>query len=207
MSRPFTIGLTGGIGSGKSAVSDRFAELGAAIVDTDAIAHELTGLGGAAMPAIAAAFGDSVVQADGALDRTAMRGLAFGDSSARARLEAILHPMIRAESDARVRRAGAPYVILAVPLLVESGSFRERCDRILVVDCPEAMQVERVRTRSGLSEQQVRAIMAAQASRAQRLAAADDVVDNSGSLEALNARVAELDGQYRALASSAARLS
>ena len=207
MPRPYVVGLTGGIGSGKSAVADRFAGLGAALVDTDAIAHELTGPGGAAMPAIAAAFGDCVVQADGALNRTAMRALAFSDGSARARLEAILHPMIRAESDARVRRAEAPYVILAVPLLVESGSFRERCDRVLVVDCPEAMQVERVRARNGLSEQQVRAIMAAQASRAQRLAAADDVVDNSGSLEALNARVAELDGQYRALASSAARLS
>ena len=207
MPRPFVVGLTGGIGSGKSAVADRFAGLGAALVDTDAIAHELTGPGGAAMPAIAAAFGDCVVQANGALDRTAMRALAFSDGSARARLEAILHPMIRAESDARVRRAEAPYVILAVPLLVESGSFRERCDRVLVVDCPEAMQVERVRARNGLSEQQVRAIMAAQASRAERLAVADDVVDNSGSLDALDDRVAELDGEYRALASSAARLS
>jgi dephospho-CoA kinase len=207
MPRPFVVGLTGGIGSGKSAVADRFAGLGAALVDTDAIAHELTGPGGAAMPAIAAAFGDCVVQANGALDRTAMRALAFSDGSARARLEAILHPMIRAESDARVRRAEAPYVILAVPLLVESGSFRERCDRVLVVDCPEAMQVERVRARNGLSEQQVRAIMAAQASRAERLAVANDVVDNSGSLDALEARVAELDRQYRALASSAARLS
>ena len=207
MPRPFVVGLTGGIGSGKSAVADRFAGLGAALVDTDAIAHELTGPGGAAMPAIAAAFGDCVVQADGALNRTAMRALAFSDGSARARLEAILHPMIRAESDARVRRAEAPYVILAVPLLVESGSFRERCDRVLVVDCPEAMQVERVRARNGLSEQQVRAIMAAQASRAERLAVADDVVDNSGSLDALDDRVAELDGEYRTLASSAARLS
>ena len=207
MPRPFVVGLTGGIGSGKSAVADRFAGFGAALVDTDAIAHELTGPGGAAMPAIAAAFGDCVVQADGALNRTAMRALAFSDGSARARLEAILHPMIRAESDARVRRAEAPYVILAVPLLVESGSFRERCDRVLVVDCPEAMQVERVRARNGLSEQQVRAIMAAQASRAERLAVADDVVDNSGSLDALDDRVAELDGEYRTLASSAARLS
>ena len=207
MPRPFVVGLTGGIGSGKSAVADRFAGFGAALVDTDAIAHELTGPGGAAMPAIAAAFGDCVVQADGALNRTAMRALAFSDGSARARLEAILHPMIRAESDARVRRAEAPYVILAVPLLVESGSFRERCDRVLVVDCPEAMQVERVRARNGLSEQQVRAIMAAQASRAERLAVADDVVDNSGSLDTLDDRVAELDGEYRALASSAARLS
>ena len=207
MPRPYVVGLTGGIGSGKSAVADRFAGLGAALVDTDAIAHELTGPGGAAMPAIAAAFGDCVVQANGALDRTAMRALAFSDGSARARLEAILHPMIRAESDARVRRAEAPYVILAVPLLVESGSFRERCDRVLVVDCPEAMQVERVRARNGLSEQQVRAIMAAQASRAERLAVADDVVDNSGSLDALDDRVAELDGEYRTLASSAARLS
>jgi dephospho-CoA kinase len=201
MAQPFVVGLTGGIGSGKSAVADCFAARGIEIVDTDAIAHELTGAQGAAMPAIGAAFGQQAMCADGSLDRAAMREIVFNDASARERLEAILHPMIRAESAARVRRATSPYVILAVPLLIESGNFRARCDRVLVVDCPEALQVERVRIRSGLSESQTRAIMAAQASRADRLAAADDVIDNSGDLDALTAQVVILDRHYRDAAS------
>ncbi len=207
MPRPYVIGLTGGIGSGKSAVTERFAALGASIVDTDAIAHELTAAHGAAMPAIAAAFGEAVLRADGALDRAAMRELAFGDRAVRERLEAILHPLIRTESDVRTLNAAAPYVILAVPLLIESGAYRARCDRVLVVDCAEATQIARVQMRSGLAEQQVRAIMAAQASRTHRLAAADDIVDNSGTLDALDPQVVALDKCYRTLASSAARLS
>lgn len=203
--QPFVVGLTGGIGSGKSAVAERFAQAGATIVDTDAIAHELTGPNGAAMPAISIAFGESVVGPDGALDRAAMRALAFSDPASRGQLEAILHPMIRAESDARVRHAKAPYVILAVPLLVESGAYRDRCDRVLVVDCPEALQVERVRTRSGLTDQQIRAIMAVQATRADRLAIADDVIDNSHSLATLNAAIAGFDRQYRILAANRTR--
>ncbi|MCL2656216.1 MAG: dephospho-CoA kinase [Betaproteobacteria bacterium] len=201
MTQPFVIGLTGGIGSGKSAVAHCFAAHGIEIVDTDALAHELTGAKGAAMPAICAAFGQQVMCADGALDRAAMREIVFNDASARERLEAILHPMIRTESVARVRQATSPYVILAVPLLIESGAYRARCDRVLVIDCPEALQVERVRIRSGLSESQTRAIMAAQASRADRLAAADDVIDNSRDLDALTAQVAALDRHYRAMAS------
>ncbi len=204
MPPPFVVGLTGGIGSGKSAVAERFAARGAAIVDTDAIAHALTGPGGAAMAAIAAAFGPGVMRGDGALDRPAMRRLAFSDPAARQRLEAILHPLIRAESarQAEAAAAGHPYVLLAVPLLIESGSYRERCRRILVVDCPEALQITRVMARNQLSEDEVRAILAAQASRAERLAAADDVITNDGRLEQLDGQVAALDQRYRELAGS-----
>lgn len=202
---PFVVGLTGGIGSGKSAVAERFAAKGAAVVDTDAIAHALTGPGGAAMAAIGAAFGPEVVRADGALDRPAMRRLAFADPAARQRLEAILHPLIRAESDRQAKAAADhPYVLLVVPLLVESGTYRERCQRILVVDCPEAVQIARVMARNGLAEAEVRAILAAQASRAERLAAADDVIVNDGALEALEPRIDALDRDYRRLAAALA---
>ncbi|WP_374244146.1 dephospho-CoA kinase [Zoogloea sp.] len=197
---PYVVGLTGGIGSGKSAAAAVFHELGAAIVDTDLIAHRLTAPGGAAMAAIEAAFGAGVVADDGALNRPAMRALAFEDSAARKRLEAILHPMIRDESERQCRAATAPYAILAVPLLIESGAYRERVARLCVVDCPEDVQVARVMARSGLDARQVRAIMAAQASRATRLAAADDVVDNAGSLEALRTQVARLHRDYLARA-------
>lgn len=197
--QPFTVGLTGGIGSGKSAAADRFEALGAAIVDSDRIAHELTGPGGAAMEAIEAAFGTAVIGADGALDRVAMRAQVFAAPEARVRLEGILHPLIRAESLRRVAEARAPYVMLVVPLLIESGSFRERCDRIAVVDCPEAVQIARVQARSGLDEAQVRAIMAAQATREARLAAADDVIDNSADLTHLNRQVEVLHTRYLAL--------
>lgn len=192
----FVVGLTGGIGSGKSSVADLFVARGAALVDTDAIAHELTGAGGAAMPALRAAFGDAVLRADGGLDRAAMRARVFADPAAKARLEAILHPSIRAEADRRCRAAGAPYVILAVPLLVESGSYRQRCDRILVVDCAEATQLARVIARNGLDEAEVRAIIAAQAARPARLAAADDVIDNDGAPESLPAQVERLHQEY-----------
>lgn len=195
MSR-YVVGLTGGIGSGKSAAADLFAALGAGMVDTDVIARELTGPGGAAMPAIAAAFGPGVIGSDGALDRTAMRRRAFADAAARKRLEAILHPLIRAESDRRSRASPAPYVVLVVPLLVESGSYRERCDRVCVVDCSEATQVARVQARSGLTQAEVRAIMATQASREERLAAADDVIDNEGALAALAPQVEALHREY-----------
>ena len=196
----FVVALTGGIGSGKSTVADLFAARGAALVDSDAIAHELTGAGGAAMPRLAAAFGPAVVTPEGALDRAAMRRLAFADSSVRGRLEAILHPLIRQESDRRCQAATAPYVILAIPLLVEGGGYRERADRVLVVDCPEADQVARVMARSGLNADEVKRIMAAQASREQRLAAADDVIDNGGGAAALVPRVDALHCQYLRLA-------
>ncbi|NMF89502.1 dephospho-CoA kinase [Aromatoleum petrolei] len=201
---PYVIGLTGGIGSGKSAAADRFAELGAAIVDTDAIAHALTGAGGQAIPAIRAAFGDAVITPEGALDRKAMRDRAFADPDERRRLEAILHPAIGAESAHQVGAARSPYVVLVVPLLVESGKYRERCDRLCVVDCPVEVQIARVMTRSRLPEEQVRAIMATQASREQRLAVADDVIDNGGDLATLIAQVDRLHENYLAAARAVA---
>ncbi|HRP25215.1 MAG TPA: dephospho-CoA kinase [Thauera sp.] len=198
--RPYIVGLTGGIGSGKSAATERFAALGASVVDTDHIAHALTAPGGAAIDAIRNSFGDAMIAADGSLDRAAMRARAFSQPDARRQLEAILHPMIRDESARQCRAAVGPYVILAVPLLVESGSYRGRCDRICVVDCPEALQIERVSRRSGLDEAQIRAIMATQASRQQRLAVADDVIDNGGSLAALQTQVDRLHAAYLAAA-------
>jgi len=198
--RPWVVGLTGGIGSGKSAAADRFGELGATLVDSDLIAHQLTGPGGAAMAAIEAAFGPDVVADDGALDRAAMRARVFEAPAERARLEAILHPMIRTESERQCRAATSAYVVMVVPLLIESVDFRQRCARVVVVDCPEAIQIARVKARSGLDEAQVRAIMAAQSSRADRLAAADDVIDNSGDLDALYRQVDSLHARYLALA-------
>ena len=201
----FIVGLTGGIGSGKSTVADLFVAHGASLVDTDAIAHQLTAAGGLAMPAIVGAFGSDVADVNGALDRAAMRRLVFADAGARERLEAILHPIIRQVSAERCALAITPYVILAVPLLVESGDFRQRCDKIVVVDCTESVQISRVMARSALSEKEVRAILAAQASREQRLAAADDVIDNSGGLTKLYPRVAELHIKYLANSSEKAK--
>lgn len=194
----YIVGLTGGIGSGKSAVADLFAALGAAVVDTDAIAHSLTGPDGAAMPTIQAEFGDRVASADGALDRAAMRGIVFADPSARKRLEAILHPMIRAESEQQVATGAvlAPYVILMVPLLIESGDYRKRVDRIAVVDCAEATQISRVMSRNNLPKDEVERILAAQATRAERLAAADDIIDNDGALADLPPRIERLHQRY-----------
>ncbi len=201
----FIVGVTGGIGSGKSTVANLFAELGAAVVDTDALAHELTGPGGAAMPEIARAFGGSVLRTDGSLDRAAMRQLCFSDPAARKRLEAVLHPMIRSESVGRCRRAShAPYVLLVVPLLVESGAYREHLGRILVIDCAESVQVARVMARSRLTADEVRAIMATQASREERRAAADDVLTNDGGLDALQPQVLRLHHRYVELAREAA---
>ncbi len=197
---PCVIGLTGGIGSGKSAAADLFASLGAAVVDTDVIAHELTRPGGAAIPEVRRLFGDACIAADGSMDRKKVRDLVFSDPSAKARLEGLLHPMIRAESQRRIAAAAAPYVVHVVPLLVESPDYRNRVRRVVVVDCTEAVQVERVMRRSGLSDGEVRRIIAAQVSRATRLAAADDVIDNSGPLAALEPQVRALHGRYLALA-------
>jgi len=198
----FVVGLTGGIGSGKSAAADAFAELGARVVDTDAIAHELTGTAGAAIPEIARQFGKAFIDASGAMDRKRMRDLIFSDAEEKQRLEALLHPMIRAESERRIAAAASPYVVHVVPLLVESPDYRSRVGRVLVVDCPEALQVSRVRQRSGLPEGEVRRIIASQIQRERRLAAADDVIDNSGSIAALQQQVRELHEKYLALARS-----
>lgn len=192
------VGLTGGIGSGKSVVAARFAALGASIIDTDQIARGMTVPGGPAMPAIVAEFGPEFADASGAMDRERMRALVFSDLGAKARLEAILHPLIRATALAAAESATGAYVIYDVPLLVESGSWRDRVDRVLVVDCPEDVQVARVTARSGLDASQVLAIMATQATRAARLAAADDIIDNEGELAALAPQIARLHDLYLA---------
>ena len=190
------IGLTGGIGSGKSTVADLFAAQGVAVVDTDLIAHDLTGPAGAAMPEILAAFGDSVRQPNGGLDRVAMRRQVFADPQVRQQLEGILHPRIRSEAERRCRLATTPYVLLVVPLLIESGAYRDRVRRVLVVDCDEATQVARVVARSGLSPEEVRRIIATQLARAERLAAADDVIVNIAGVAALEPQVLAMHERY-----------
>jgi len=196
----FSVGLTGGIGSGKTTVANMFAALGAALIDTDQIAHALTMPDGIAMPAIAAQFGPDFIAPTGALDRDRMRAQVFADPAAKNRLEAILHPLIKSECDRAAQQAQGPYLMFVVPLLVESGNWKTRVSRVLVVDCTEQQQLMRVMQRSGLSEVQVRAIMATQATRAQRLAAADDVVPNEGDPAALAPQVARLHALYCALA-------
>lgn len=201
--RPFSVGLTGGVGSGKSTIAGMLMRHGAATVDADAIAHELTRTGGAALGAIRAAFGDAAIAADGALDREWMRGQAFADPGVRRRLEAILHPLIRQESERRAREhaaAGSPYVVFVIPLLVESGDARGRFHRILVVDCSTATQVARVCRRPGIDTSTALSILAAQATRAQRLAAADDVLFNESPLDETEPRVERLHGRYLELA-------
>ena len=194
--RIWRIGLTGGIGSGKSTVAALFAELGAAVIDADAISRSLTAAGGRAIPAIREQFGDAMVAADGAMDRQAMRERVFRDPGARARLEAIIHPLvgrITQEQGDQALRAGARCLVHDVPLLVESGRrWRAQVDRVIVVDCDTATQQARVTARSGLSAEEVGRIIAQQASRAQRLACADMVIFNQGlSLQALRATVQE----------------
>ena len=197
------VGLTGGIGAGKTTVADRLGALGATLIDADAISRALTSAGGAAIGALRAAFGESALDASGALDRDAMRALAFADSGARERLEAVLHPLIRAESDRARREATGAYVVLVVPLLFETGG-QARVTRTLVVDTPEEIQVSRVRARSGLDEAAVRAIMAAQWPRWRRLQMADDVVWNGGAAEALDGQCRRLHALYAALAAAPA---
>jgi dephospho-CoA kinase len=194
------IGLTGGIGCGKSTVADMFAERGAALIDTDQIAHRLTISGGAAIPAIRAQFGDVFIAASGAMDRARMREHVFADSEAKQRLESILHPLIRVEADNAARRANGVYLIFVVPLLIESGDWKQRISRLLIVDCPEPLQISRVMSRNGLSDQQVSAIMRSQASREVRLAAADDVIVNDGDTAALTPQVDRLHAFYMLLA-------
>lgn len=196
---PFTVGLTGGIGSGKSTVSDLFAALGVDIIDTDEIARALTASGQPAVSRIEQEFGPEVVQRDGALDRMRMRELAFSNSTAREALQSILHPLIRDEVQRRLSVSDAPYAIVVVPLLVESKGYKF-ADRILVVDCSEQRQIERVMRRSGLPKDQVEAIMATQASRSDRIAAADDVIPNEDGVAELRAKVKQLHEKYLTLA-------
>ena len=192
------IGLTGGIGSGKSTAAGMLAALGAPVVDADEISRELTAPGGAALPALREAFGEAIVPPGGALDRAAMRALAFSDPAARARLEAILHPMIREEAARRIAAASGPYAVLVVPLLFESGSWAGRVERVVVVDLDEALQVRRTQERSRLRPDEVRAIMATQWPRWRRLQAADEVLWNGGSLEDLRAQCERLHARLAA---------
>jgi len=198
----FVVGLTGGIGSGKSAVASAFRALGVEVADADEIAHELSAPGREGHQAVVAALGPGVLAPDGALDRAAIRARAFSDDAFRARLEAALHPPIRAEIRRRVEAWRGDYGVLVVPLLLERGGTAGLVDRVLVVDCPEDEQVRRVGRRSGLGEREVRAIMATQLSRRDRLARADDVLDNAGPPEAIPPAVARLDRSYRALAAA-----
>lgn len=198
------VGLTGGIGSGKSAVADLFAALGVPVVDADAIAHDLSRPGRPGHEAVLAAFGPGVLAPDGTLDRAALRREVFADPAARARLEAVLHPLIRGEARKAIGTWAAPWGLVVVPLLFERGGFDGVVGRTIVVDCPEDEQLRRVVARSGLTEAEVRAIMATQLPRAERVARADDVIDNGGPRSALAAQVAALDARYRALAGAAA---
>jgi dephospho-CoA kinase len=206
------IGLTGGIGSGKSTVAAMLAGHGAACIDSDAVARELTAAGGAALAPIRAAFGDAFIGTDGALDRARMGKLVFADAGQRARLEAILHPLIRERCLELAQRseASAPVVVFEIPLLAERSAAPAEAerrsaradlalDRVLVVDCPVEHQLARAIARGNMPESQVRAVLAAQATRAQRLDIADDVIVNAGALDALRQRVAELWSHYTGL--------
>jgi len=198
----FTVGLTGGIGSGKSTVADCFAAHGVPVIDTDVIARDLTAPGGAALEAIRSAFGETVMRADGGLDRAALRRRVFADAGDRRRLEAILHPRIRRAVEQARAALTASYALIVIPLLVETGGYPDLLNRVLVVDCPEELQVARVMARSGLAHDEVTAILAAQAGRAERLAAADDVIVNTASPEALRSQVTALHRRYQTLASA-----
>jgi dephospho-CoA kinase len=196
----FAVGLTGGIGSGKTTVANLFGAQGAGIVDADEISRKLTGPAQPAVAEIGRKFGAQFVAADGSLDRARMRSLVFANPSARKDLEAILHPLVRQESRRQILASTAPYVVVVVPLLVESGAPRNRMDRILVVDCSPETQVSRVMERSGLSRSDVLAIIATQASREQRLSEADDIIHNDDGLEMLSAQVNPLHLRYLDLA-------
>jgi dephospho-CoA kinase len=204
--RRFAIGLTGGIGSGKTAVARQLAELGAATIDTDEIAHAVTSAGGAALPALRSAFGDQAVGGDGALDRTWMRELAFSQPQRKRELESLLHPLIREEAlhRAQVAASQSPYLVFVVPLLVESGTWAREVDRVLLVDCSRAIQIERVRVRSQLALGRIESIIDQQATRAARLSAAADVLFNESSLAALAIRCRRLHEVYLRLAAAAA---
>lgn len=190
----FKLGLTGGIGSGKSKVAEMLAALGATVIDTDVIAHELTAPSGRAIDAIRSAFGDRAIAANGALDRRYMRTLVFDVPDERKRLEAILHPLIGQEAERQANEAQGCYVVFVVPLLVESGRWVDRLDRVCVVDCEPQTQIERVQARSGLNRERIEQIIEVQASREQRLALADDVIDNGAHIS-----LGELESQVLGL--------
>ena len=197
--RPLRIGLTGGIASGKSTVAELFAELGIPVIDTDIIARDVVEPGQPALAEIRERFGEGVFDAEGRLDRAMMRKLIFADDKARRDLEAILHPRIGAETQKRSREAAGPYQVIVVPLLTESALL-DFVDRVLVVDCDEELQVQRLLARDAETTEQARRILAAQADRGERLSIADDVIDNNGDLRSTRRSVIELDRLYRRLA-------
>jgi dephospho-CoA kinase len=200
--RPFRVALTGGIASGKSTVAGLFAALGVPVIDTDVIAREVVEPGQQALTQVAEAFGADVLDADGRLDRKRMRERIFADADARRRLEAILHPAIRAETERQSQAAGGPYQVLVIPLLAEGGR-RDHVDRVLLVDVPEELQIQRVMWRDGVSHGDAQASLNAQATRAQRLAMADDVLRNTGRVDDLREQVAGLHQQFLRLAAAA----
>jgi len=202
VSSKLLIGLTGGIGSGKTSVANGFAERGASVIDTDVISRDLTASGGAAIATIRLAFGDTMITAQGAMDRAKMRALIFSDANQKARLEAILHPMIYNEVVRQTTNATGLYMVYVIPLLVETGRWnRTNLNRILVVECEEELQVQRVMQRDGLSEQMVKSIMAQQATRAQRLAVATDIIQNQTTVDALMPEIDRLHQLYYQLSS------
>ncbi len=203
MARRYRVGLTGGIACGKTTVANLFAALGASIVDTDVLAREVVAPGSPLLPQIAAHFGDRVLQKDGSLDRARLRELVFANPAERQWLESLTHPAIRELTDARCESATGRYVIVAIPLLVETQGAK-RFDRVLVVDCDPAMQLARLQARDGSTSREAAQILAAQASREQRLAVADDVILNNGDIAALRDQVEKLHRQYSAAASSPA---
>ena len=200
MDNVWRIGLTGGIGSGKSTAAHVLAQLGAAVIDADAVARSVTAPGGPAMAPLRAAFGDAVIDAQGGLDRQRMRELAFTDAKAKAQLEAIVHPLVKAAIDEQAQsalEAGARVLVFDIPLLVESGRWRERVDGVLVIDCSEETQIARVQARNGWPRAQILAVIQAQATRAQRQAAADWLILNEGlGLDAFAAAVTQLARQW-----------
>ena len=195
MNKRFTVGLTGGIASGKSLVSDRLAALGAAVVDTDVISREQTAAGTPALGEIVREFGPDLVAADGALDRARLRALVFSDSGARKRLEAILHPRIRTAAWERATQTPGSYLVMVIPLLVETG-FTGGIDRVLVIDAPRELQLKRLRERDGATFRQARAMVAAQATRRQRRAVAADLLLNDGARDELLKGIESLHGSY-----------
>lgn len=201
----YRVGLTGGIGSGKSTVASLFKECGVLVIDSDVISHQMTQSGGIAIAAIRSTFGDDYIDASGALDRALMRQLIFSDHAAKLQLEAILHPLIRAQIIVQVENASinstlaSPYLLLVIPLLFETLSYRELVQRTLVVDCAETIQIARTMQRSGLDEQTVRTIMASQITRAERLRLADEIIQNDGNLDTLRQQVGQLHQHYLAI--------
>jgi len=190
------IGLTGGIASGKSTVTQRFVELGVPVIDADVVSRAVVEPGTPGLAQVVGRFGPQVLDVNGRLDRKALRAVIFNDAASRQDLDAILHPLIRAQMEQQVAAAQGPYVVMAIPLLIEGGNARQRVDRVLVIDADETLQIQRVQARDGCSPEQARAILASQASREARLAAADDVISNTGTVADLRQAVDRLHEQY-----------